>query len=49
MVGGTDTSTNTIEFAMAEELDTLVAKWRAYSRYSFMWNDWRWVLGGIVS
>lgn len=38
-----------LEFAMAEELDTLVAKWRAYMRYSFAWYDWRWVLGGIVS
>ena len=38
-----------LEFAMAEELDTLVAKWRAYMRYSVEYNDWRWVLGGIVS
>lgn len=38
-----------LEFAMAEELDTLIAKWRAYMRYSFAWYDWRWVLGGIVS
>lgn len=38
-----------LEFAMAEELDTLLAKWRAYTRYSFAWWDWRWVLGSSVS
>lgn len=38
-----------LEFAMAEELDTMVAKWRAYCRYSWMWSDWRWILGGSVS
>jgi phage major head subunit gpT-like protein len=38
-----------IEFAMAEELDTLVAKWRAYARYSFFWRDWRSVIGANVS
>lgn len=38
-----------IEFAMAEELDTLVAKWRAYARFSFFWRDWRAILGGSVS
>ncbi len=38
-----------LEFGMAEELDTLVAKWRAYCRYSSMWRDWRWILGAAVS
>lgn len=38
-----------LEFAFAEEIDTLVAKWRAYMRYSCMWHDWRWVLGALVS
>lgn len=38
-----------LEFAFAEEIDTIIAKWRAYMRYSFAWYDWRWVLGGIVS
>lgn len=38
-----------LEFAMAEELDTLIAKWRAYMRYSCAWWDWRFILGGIVS
>jgi hypothetical protein len=38
-----------LEFGMAEELDTLVAKWRAYARYSSMHRDWRFVLGASVS
>lgn len=38
-----------LEFAFAEELDTLVAKWRAYMRYSMAWFNWRWVLGAQVS
>ena len=38
-----------IEFAMAEELDTLIAKWRAYARYSYVWKDWRSILGASVS
>lgn len=38
-----------LEFGMAEELDTLVAKWRAYCRYSNMWRNWRFVLGAQVS
>jgi phage major head subunit gpT-like protein len=38
-----------IEFAMAEELDTLVAKWRAYARFSYMYRDWRGILGASVS
>ena len=38
-----------LEFGMAEELDTLVAKWRAYCRYSNLWKDWRWILGAQVS
>lgn len=38
-----------IEFAMAEELDTLIAKWRAYARYSCFWRDWRAILGANVS
>lgn len=37
------------EFAFAEDIDTLLAKWRGYARYSFAHVDWRWVLGGIVS
>lgn len=38
-----------LEFAMAEDLDTIIAKWRAYMRYSWAWTDWRWCLGAIVS
>ena len=38
-----------MEFAFAEEIDSLIAKWRGYMRYSCMWNDWRWILGALVS
>jgi phage major head subunit gpT-like protein len=38
-----------LEFAFQEEFDTLVAKWRAYMRYSNAWIDWRWVIGNQVS
>ena len=38
-----------LEFAMAEDLDTIIAKWRAYMRYSWVWTNWRWVFGAIVS
>lgn len=38
-----------LEFAMAEDLDTMVAKWRAYMRYSMAHTDWRWVMGHQVT
>lgn len=38
-----------LEFAMAEELDTLIAKWRSYMRYSLMYQNWRFILGASVS
>lgn len=38
-----------IEFAMEEEFDTLVAKFRAYMRYSFGWSDWVWIYGSEVA
>ena len=38
-----------IEFAFAEDLDTLIAKWRAYMRYSSAQVNWRWILGATVS
>ncbi len=38
-----------IEFAFAEDLDTLVAKWRGYMRYATAQTDWRWVKGSQVS
>lgn len=34
-----------LEFAMEEEFDTLVAKFRAYMRYSAGWSDWIWIHG----
>lgn len=37
------------EFAMVEDFDTLVAKWRMYARYGHGHNDWRWILGAQVS
>ena len=37
------------EFAFAEDLDTIIAKWRGYARYSNAWWDWRWCLGAQVS
>lgn len=38
-----------LEFAMAEDFDTFIAKWRAYMRYTAAWTDWRWVFGAQVS
>ena len=38
-----------VEFAMAEDIDTLIAKWRLYLAYSMAFIDWRWVLGSQVS
>jgi hypothetical protein len=37
------------EFAMIEDFDTIIGKWRGYMRYSFAWCDWRWVYGSNVS
>ncbi len=37
------------EFAFAEDLDTLTAKWRGYMRYALAHVDWRWVTGAQVS
>lgn len=34
-----------LEFAAAEDFDTLVAKYRAYMRYNAGWSDWVWVYG----
>jgi len=39
----------TSEFAMVEDFETLVGKWRLYGRYGLGHRDWRWILGGIVS
>lgn len=38
-----------IDISRAEEFDTYIAKWRAYARYSYMWVNWRWILGAEVS
>ena len=32
-----------LEFGEEEDFDTLIAKFRAYMRYSFGYSDWRWV------
>ena len=34
-----------LEFAMEEDFDSLVAKFRAYMRYNAGWSDWIWVYG----
>ena len=38
-----------MEFAMAEELDTIIAKWRGYMRYSLAHTNWRFIFGSQVS
>ena len=38
-----------VEFAFAEDLDTIIAKWRGYARYSNAQTNWRWILGAQVS
>ena len=37
------------EFKMAEDIDTLVAKWRGYARWAYVVIGWRWVFGSQVS
>ena len=37
------------EFAMIEDFDTLLAKWRGYMRHGAAWLDWRHILGAQVS
>jgi len=38
-----------MEFAMIEDFDTIVAKWRGYMRYAMAHIDWRWILGAQVT
>ena len=38
-----------VEFAFAEDLDTLIAKWRLYGAWSMAFINWRWGLGSQVS
>ena len=37
------------EFAMIEDFDTLVAKWRGYARYGLTYVNWRFINGSQVS
>ena len=37
------------EFAFAEDLVTILARWRGYMRYSNAHTDWRWTIGAQVS
>ena len=37
------------EFAMVEDFDTLVAKWRGYGRWAMTYVNWRWVGGAQVT
>ena len=37
------------EFARAEDMDTIVMKWRGRTRYTFLYRDWRWACGAVVS
>lgn len=38
-----------LEFAMIEDFDTIVAKWRGYMRYAWAYSDWRFMFGAQVS
>ncbi len=38
-----------IEFAFAEDLDTILGKWRGYMRYGNAWDNWRFINGASVS
>ena len=38
-----------LEFAMVEDFDKLIAKWRAYCRMGAAHIDWRWAFGSQVS
>ena len=38
-----------LEFAFIEDFDTLVGKWRGYTRYANAWTDWRFILGASVA
>ena len=37
------------EFAMIEDFDTLIAKWRTYGRWANVFTNWRWVQGSQVT
>lgn len=38
-----------VQFMRAQDIDTFVMKYVARTRYTFLWNDWRWILGAQVS
>lgn len=38
-----------LEFFQEKTFDTLLAKYAAYTRYSWGWSDWRWIYGHEVS
>lgn len=38
-----------IEFAMVEDFDKIIAKWRGYQRYANGWSDWRFGIGSLVA
>jgi len=37
-----------VEFANTSDFDSFVRKWRVYTRFSYAWIDWRWILGNDV-
>lgn len=37
------------EFAMVEDFDSLIAKWRCYGRWGNYWLSWPWIIGSQVS
>jgi len=37
-----------VEFANTQDFETLVRKWRVYTRFSYNWVDWRWIHGNDV-
>jgi phage major head subunit gpT-like protein len=39
----------TPEFNKDKDFDTYVAKWSTYTRYSYGFSDWKWIIGSQVS
>jgi len=37
-----------VEFASTSEFETFVRKYRVYTRFSYQWIDWRWIMGNDV-
>jgi len=38
-----------LEFGQETSFDTFIAKFRAYMRYGYGWNDWKWLFGHNVT